>query len=304
MKQACFKDMHIPVLLNETIDLLSIRSGDCIVDATLGGGGLSKELCERYGDSVHIIGLDIDEDAVKRTEQLLRKSGCDFKSEVANFSNIKELLDRLGYDHVERVSFDLGLSSFQLEDSGRGFSFQKDEPLRMTFSKEGVHEGITAAEIVNGWSEEVLRTIIRGYGEERFAGRISKSIVERRSVKPIETTSELVNIVESSVPRGYRHRRLHPATKTFQALRMAVNDEISALEKGLKGAFDKLSSGGRVSAISFHGLEDLTVKRFFLSKERDGLAKRVTKKPVRPSRDEVLSNPRSRSAKLRVLEKV
>ena len=296
--------MHVPVLLNETIDLLSIESGDCTVDATLGGGGLSKELCERYGDSIRIIGLDIDEDAVRRAKDRLQGSGCNFQFEVANFSDIEKLLKRLGYDEVDKVSFDLGLSSFQLEDSGRGFSFQKDEPLRMTFSKEGDYEGITAGEIVNSWSEDVLKTIIRGYGEERFAGRISKAIVERRQEKPIESTSELVDIVESSVPRSYLRRRLHPATKTFQALRIAVNDEINALERGLKGAFEKLTPGGRVSVISFHGLEDVVVKRFFRSKENEGLAKRVNKKPVRPSREEVLSNPRSRSAKLRVLEKV
>lgn len=296
--------MHIPVLLKETVDSLQIQKGDKVVDATLGGGGFSKRISDIFGKDIFIIGLDADKDAVKRTSGVLTGSDTEFVLETANFAEIKKTLDRLGFDEVDKVAFDLGLSSFQIDDSGRGFTFRKDEPLRMTFSKDFLSsKDVNAEEMVNNWSEDVLRTIISAYGEERFAGRISKGIVVARKIEPLKTTFDLVNVIEKSVPKGYRNRRTHPATKTFQALRMAVNDEITSLEEGLKGAFEKLSSGGRVSVISFHSLEDRLVKRFFMSLEKDLLAYRITKKPIRPSREEILNNRRSRSGKLRVLEK-
>ncbi|MGM0628880.1 MAG: 16S rRNA (cytosine(1402)-N(4))-methyltransferase RsmH [Patescibacteria group bacterium] len=296
--------MHVSVLLKEVVENLSIRSGDNVVDATLGGGGLPKALCEKYGKDINIIGIDADEDAVRRSEEIMKDSDCNYTFKVANFADIKSLLGSLGYEQVERIVFDLGLSSFQLEDSGRGFSFQREEPLKMTFSKDGFPEDLSAYDVVNSWGEDVLKVIISSYGEERFAGRISRGIVESRSEGPIRTTSDLVKIIEDSVPEGYKRRRLHPATKTFQAIRIAVNDEISALENGLVGAFDRLAPAGRMAVISFHGLEDTVTKRFFLAKEKEGFAKRVFKKPIRPSREEVLANPRSRSAKLRLLEKI
>ncbi len=295
--------MHIPVLLKETIEGLKIQKGDKVVDATLGGGGFSKEISDIFGKDIFIIGLDADKDAVKRAEKVLTDSDANYILEIANFAEIKKTLDRLGFEEVDKIAFDLGLSSFQIDDSGRGFTFRKDEPLRMTFSKDTMSEDVDAEEIVNNWSEDVLKTIISAYGEERFAGRISKGIVLARRDKPLKTTFDLVKVIENSVPRGYRNRRTHPATKTFQALRMAVNDEITSLREGLKGAFEKLSSGGRMSVISFHSLEDRLVKRYFLSLERDLLAYRVTKKPIKPSREEILNNRRSRSGKLRVLEK-
>lgn len=295
--------MHIPVLLKETVESLQIQKGDKVVDATLGGGGFIKSVSDGFGKSIFIIGLDADEDAVKRAEKILTDTDTEYILETVNFAEIKETLDRLGFDEVDKVAFDLGLSSFQIDDSGRGFTFRKDEPLRMTYSKDISSEEANAEEIVNHWSEDVLKTIISAYGEERFAGRISKGIVTARKITPLKTTFDLVRVIEKSVPKGYQNRRTHPATKTFQAIRMAVNDEITSLERGLSGAFEKLSSGGRMSVISFHSLEDRLVKRFFLSKEKEMLAKRVTKKPIKPSREEVLSNRRSRSGKLRVLEK-
>ena len=295
--------MHVPVLLKETIESLLIQKGDRVVDATLGGGGFSQKVCEIFGRDVTVIGLDADVDAVSRVKEAMKDSECNISFEVSNFSDIEEVLDRSGYDEVEKVVFDLGLSSFQIDDSGRGFSFQKNEPLRMTFSKEVPTDGVTAEDIVNTWSEDVLKTIISAYGEEVHAGRISKGLVEARKKGRIETTFDLVEVIEDSVPRGYKKGKINPATKTFQALRMAVNDEITALEKGLDGSFKRLAVGGRIAVISFHSLEDRVVKRFFMSKEKEGSAVRVTKKPIRPTHEEVLNNRRSRSAKLRILEK-
>ncbi len=300
---ACFRHMHIPVLLKETLDNLQIQKGDRVVDATLGGGGFVKKVCESHGVGVSLIALDIDEDAVLRFKDTPGISNCKIIFKIANFSDIVQVLNEVGFDNVDKVFFDLGLSSFQIDRSGRGFSFQRDEPLKMTLSKDASREGVTAEEIVNSWSESVLKTIISSYGEERFAGRISKGIVEARKRKPLKTTFDLVEVIERSTPKGYRRRKIHPATKTFQALRMAVNDEITVLERGLEGAFEKLSNGGRMAVISFHSLEDRVVKRFFLKKEKEGEGFRVNKKPIRPEREEVESNRRSRSAKLRVLEK-
>lgn len=295
--------MHIPVLLKETIDGLQIQKGDIVVDATLGGGGFFKQACDTFGENITIIGLDADSDAVTRVKDTMKDLDCKMIFKVCNFSDVKEVLNRLGYEKVEKVAFDLGLSSFQIDDSGRGFTFQKNEPLRMTFSKEATKDEVTAEDIVNTWGEEVLKTIISVYGDEVYAGRISKGLVDARKKGRIETTSDLVRVIEDSVPRGYKKGRINPATKTFQALRMAVNDEITALEKGLEGSFEKIAVGGRIAVISFHSLEDRVVKRFFVTKEKEGLAVRVTKKPIRPTREEVLNNRRSRSAKLRILEK-
>lgn len=296
--------MHIPVLLKETIEYLSVKQGETLVDATLGGGGLSYAIAKKFGKDVFIIGFDADEDAVLRSEEKIKELDSRHLFKVVNFSNIAGELDELGYKEVQKIAFDLGLSSYQLEDSGRGFSFQRNELLKMTFSKSISSEDVDAGEIVNKWSEDVLKTIISSYGEERFAGRISKAIVHERKKRPIETTKDLVLIIERSVPAGYLRGRVHPATKTFQALRIAVNDEITALQEGLKGAFLKIASGGRIAVISFHSLEDRIVKRFFVEKQKEGVALRITKKPIRPCQSEIDDNPRSRSAKLRVLKKL
>ncbi|MFP4539370.1 MAG: 16S rRNA (cytosine(1402)-N(4))-methyltransferase RsmH [Candidatus Paceibacterota bacterium] len=296
--------MHIPVLLNETIEYLQIKEGAVIVDATLGGGGFSKEVCQRYTGKVTLIGLDADSDAVLRTKEGLRDLNCNFFLETANFADLADVLERLGFGQINGATFDLGLSSYQIEGSNRGFSFQRDEPLQMTFSKEPESEEITASEIINQWSEGSLRAIISAYGEERYAGRISKAIIEARKEGSIKTTLELVDVINKAVPKGYKHGRIHPATRTFQAIRMAVNDEITALERGMQGCFEKLSQGGRIAIISFHSLEDRVIKNFFLKKEKEKVAFRVNKKPIRPDREEVLRNRRSRGAKLRVLEKL
>ncbi len=204
----------------------------------------------------------------------------------------------------DAIIFDLGVSSDQLENSGRGFSFLKDEPLLMTLKANSSPEDLTAKDVVNNWSEENLADIIYGYGEERWSRKIARGIVEARQNGEIRTTGELTGIVEKSVPVRYRKGRIHPATRTFQAIRIAVNDELRALEEGLTKGFEVLKKEGRMAVVSFHSLEDRVVKRFYQNKEREGEAKLVNKKPITPSGEEIRENRRSRSGKLRILEKV
>jgi len=204
---------------------------------------------------------------------------------------------------------DIGLSSNQFEDSGRGFSFQKDEPLIMSFKKNLSEDlpaqvgDLTAKEIVNTWELENISTILKGYGEEQFAWKIAKAIVARREEKPIETTFDLVEIIKTATPKWYHTRRIHPATKTFQALRITVNDEIESLKQGIRVGFDRLRSGGRLAVISFHSIEDRAVKQFFKSLIVSGEASIVNKKPIIPTDNEIAENPRSRSSKLRIIQK-
>lgn len=296
--------IHKTVLLKEAIDGLEVKSGDIFVDGTLGGGGHSEEVCERFGNAVVMIGIDLDPEAISRSTLRLSSKECNFQTIVGSFRNIDTLVSTLGFPKVDKILLDIGLSSNQFEDSGRGFSFQKDEPLIMSFKKDLKDDDLTAREIVNTWDEENIQAILEGYGEEQFAWKISKAIVERRSVKPILTTFELVDIVKSATPKFYHHRKIHPATKTFQALRITVNDEIESLKEGLRKGFETLNSNGRIGVISFHSLEDRAVKHFFRELEDKGEGKRITKKPILPADDEVVENPRSRSAKLRILEKI
>jgi 16S rRNA (cytosine1402-N4)-methyltransferase len=206
----------------------------------------------------------------------------------------------LGEVRPDAILLDLGFSSDQLESSGRGLSFQKDEPLDMRLSGRG----ITAAEILNSWDEHAIELILRGFGGEKYSRRIAGAIVRRRELTPFETTTELVETIISSVPASYRHGRINPATRTFQALRIAVNEELTALEEGLAKGFEHLAIGGRFAVISFHSLEDRIVKNFFRDKAKLGNAKLINKKPITPSKDEIEGNPRARSAKLRVIEKI
>ena len=215
-----------------------------------------------------------------------------------------EVLDELGIGKVNRIMLDLGLSSDQFETSGRGFTFKNDEPLLMTFSKNPDVDDLTAGYIVNNWSEASIADIIFGYGEERYARKIAKGIVSYRQKKKIETTGELVEIINQSVPGMYKRGRIHPATRTFQALRIAVNDELNTLKEGLAKGFDRLEKGGRMAVISFHSLEDRIVKHFNIEKKELGLANIITKKPIEASEEEIQNNPRSRSAKLRIIEKI
>ena len=296
--------MHKPVLLKESIEGLDIQPGDIFVDATLGDGGHTEYVCKLFGREVKVIGLDADSQAVKRAEENLKNFECEKNIKVKNFSDIDQVLAELGIERANRILADLGLSSYQLLESGRGFSFQRDEPLLMTMKRELEPEDVTAEMIVNVWSEETLADIIYGYGEERYARRIAKKIVTIRKVKPIKTTFDLVEIIRQAVPKSYQRRRLHYATRTFQAIRIAVNDELKRLETFLDKAFKILTPGGRIAIIAFHSLEDRIAKRFFREKQKEGLARVLTKKPIVPSPEEIKNNPRARSAKLRVLQKL
>ena len=224
---------------------------------------------------------------------------------MANFRHIGEELKRKKVQSIHGAVFDLGLSSTQLEESGRGFSFQRDEPLWMTFKEKPGKADVTAEIILNNWSEESIAAILRGFGEERFYRSIAKKIVAARKVRPFRRTGELVEVIHQATPVRYHHGRTYFATRTFQALRMAVNDELGAIESGIRGVLPFLAPGGRVAVITFHSVEDRLVKRLFrtLSKEEHCYAV-VTKKPIIPSENETKENPRARSAKLRVVEKI
>ncbi|MBA3733206.1 16S rRNA (cytosine(1402)-N(4))-methyltransferase RsmH [Patescibacteria group bacterium] len=295
--------IHKTVLLQEAIDGLEIKKGDIFVDGTLGGGGHSEEVCNRFGDSVVMIGIDLDPEAIERTTVRLSSKDCNMRYAQGSFRNIDSILDTFGIEKVDKILLDIGLSSNQFEDSGRGFSFQKDEPLLMSFKKDIAVEDLTASEIVNNWDQENIQAVIEGYGEEQFAWKISKAIVSRREIKPILTTFDLVDVIKSATPVWYHTKRIHPATKTFQALRITVNQEIESLKEGVSKGFERLNKNGRLAVISFHSLEDRVVKQFFKEKEENEVGIRITKKPISASEEELLLNPRSRSAKLRILEK-
>ena len=290
--------MHKPVLLNEILANLRLLPNEIFIDGTLGGAGHSLAICQKY-PAVSIIGFELDPKARELANQKLSEGDCNFKIIPDNFRN----LEKSGMKEVAAVLFDLGLSSIELASSGRGFSFQKNEPLLMTFGEPDEYVA-TAKDIVNEWREENLEMILRGYGEERYARRIAKSIVEEREKKPIATTTDLVQVIEKAVPANYKNRKIHFATKTFQAIRIAVNDELKVLTEALPKAFDLLKPGGRLLVISFHSLEDRIVKRFFREKKKTGVAEIITKKPIRTGEEEIGENPRARSAKLRILEKL
>lgn len=295
---------HIPVLKDESIDGLAIKKGDIIVDGTLGGGGHTFEMIKRYNDSIKIIGLDLDIDAKSRTEILIGDAPSNFIFANSGFQDIDKVLKDLKIENVDGILLDLGISSFQLEVAGRGFSFLKDEPLLMTMKKNPTGEDLTAKEIVNTWEEENIADIIYGFGEEKYSRKIAKKIVEARKEKEINTTFDLVKIIQDAVGGYYKGLRIHPATRTFQALRIATNSELSNLEEVLDKGFNCLKKGGRMSIISFHSLEDRIVKRAFVGLKEKGLAKIINKKPIIPTTEELKLNPRSRSAKLRLLEKI
>lgn len=285
---------HVPVLLHESIDGLDIQAGDTVVDATLGAGGHSSEIARRFGSSVSIVGFDLDTSAIAIAEQKVKEAGGTLKVINANFRTMTSHLER-----ADRILFDLGVSSMEFGKSGRGFTFKYDEPLLMTLSDSSDGDGLTARDIVNSTPEEELADLIYEYGEESFSRRIAKAIVDARRKEKIETSGQLAQIIENAV---HRRGRIHPATKTFQALRIAVNDELGALKEGIESAWKLLSPGGRIAIITFHSLEDRIVKNMFKAYAVEG-ATLITKKPIAPSRTEVLSNPRSRSAKLRIIKK-
>lgn len=300
--------VHIPVLLQEVLENLQLKSGDTVLDGTLGGGGHAAEMAQLIGKSGTLIGIDADGVAIKRTRQNLE---AELLSQLPtlhlvqdNFRNLDTVLDSLGITEVNAALFDLGLSSDQLEVSGRGFTFQNDEALEMTLSDIIGEETLTAKEIVNQWQEENIADIIYGYGGERYSRRIAKGIVAARAEGEIATTAQLVDIIKGSVPGHYRHGKTNPATKTFQALRITVNDELGAAKEALNKIIIYLKSGGRVAVITFHSLEDRLVKRLFREWQAEGKGTIVTKRPIAPTDEEVKENRRARSSKLRVFQKI
>jgi 16S rRNA (cytosine1402-N4)-methyltransferase len=295
---------HKTVLLHESIDNLGIQKGDVVIDGTLGGGGHSEEIARRFGHDIALIGIDMDEKALNRSRERIGKITPHAHFFKDNFRNIDKVLIKAGKSHADRILLDIGLSSDQFELAGRGFSIKKDEPLLMTFSEDPKLHPFTAWDIVNEWEESSIADVIYGYGEERFARRIARAIVAEREHRSIDTTFELVHIIESAVPFFYRKGRLHPATKTFQALRITVNDELGALKEGIRAGFKILAPHGRLAIISFHSLEDRIVKQFFKQLKDEGRGTLVSKKAIVPGEEEIRSNPRARSAKLRIIEKV
>ena len=289
------------MLLRETIQGLNLKSGDVILDATLGGGGHAEESLDTIRPGGRLVGVDRDPEAIERVRERLR----DHKDTVTyvneDFRNIGSILDSLGVGAIDGAIFDLGMSSFQVDDQRRGFSFLKDGPLDMRFDPSG---GLSAEDVVNETGREELADIIKEFGEERHARLVAGAIFSARKQKRIRTTAELVDIIVKAIGRKYRRQRLHSAARTFQAIRIYVNDELGALEEAIEKTVSCLNLNGRICVISFHSLEDRIVKNIFKEMKRSGKLEILTKKPVRPERDEIRDNPRARSAKLRIAEKI
>ncbi len=308
---------HQPVLLWEALEFLDLQPDGIYVDATVGGGGHALEIARKLQGG-RLIGLDLDPFALETARQTLKGHLDRVELIHANYRELERVLDELGITQIEGVLFDLGLSSLQLADERRGFSFQRDAPLDMRFDPE--NNPLTAGAIVNEYSREELSKIFRAYGEERFAARIAAEIVHARQQAPIETTEQLVSLIEEAIPKPAQRRylrKIHPATRVFQALRIAVNDELGNLAEGLEAAFRRLRSGGRLVAISFHSLEDRIVKRFLKEKARGCLCPpqmplcqcgRTPEAEIlgeaTPSPEELANNPRARSARLRAARKL
>ncbi len=295
--------IHTTVLLHESIDGLDVHHGEIYLDGTLGSGGHAEYALEKTRGVLKVIGLDKDAEALERSKKRLKNYSTVTLKE-ASYADLDTVLNDLKIHKVDRIMIDLGLSSDQFETSKRGFTFKNDEPLLMTFKKDLKEDDLTAYQIVNTWEEQNIADIIYGYGEEKYSRRIARAIVAYREKKSIDTTKELVEIISGAVPGFYRKGRIHPATRTFQALRITVNDELNTLKKGLAKGFERLERNGRMAVISFHSLEDRIVKNFNKEKAEVGEAKIITKRPITPTEKEISENPRSRSAKLRIIEKI
>jgi 16S rRNA (cytosine1402-N4)-methyltransferase len=307
---------HIPVLLEETVDYLNCQAGGIYLDATLGSGGHALKILEDNPEIKALIAIDWDEVAIKSTRKKLQSFSQKTFIFQENFINIPAVLKRLKIKEVNGILLDLGVSSQHLDDQDRGFSFRLEGPLDMRMDR---NLSTTAFDLVNTSSSSQLKQIFFNYGEERFAPRIARAIVNERQKEPIADTLKLSELVTSAIPPKYRPRKIHPATKTFQALRIAVNNELENLREVIGASIDLLAQGGRLCIITFHSLEDRIVKhqfrtlsggysnaeRFLPQKEvKPGKIKLITRKPVTPQPEEIRKNPRARSAKLRVVEKL
>lgn len=294
--------MHKPVLLKEIIEYLNPMPGQVFVDGTANGGGHTMAIAEKVVPDGKVLAIEWDAELSKELE--LKTKNLKLKTDVIvvndNYANLKNILSQNKINSIDGIVLDLGFSSLHLESSGRGFSFQKDEPLDMRYNQG---QELTAYEIVNGWPEEDIARILRDYGEERFSYKIAKSIYNQRKREKIATTNNLVKVVEAAVPAFYRRGKINCATRTFQALRIAVNGELDNIEKVLPQIVEVLNNGGKIAIISFHSLEDRIIKNFFRDKAKEDELKVITKKPIVAGEDEMRENPRSRSAKLRIAEK-
>ncbi|MFY9402469.1 MAG: 16S rRNA (cytosine(1402)-N(4))-methyltransferase RsmH [Candidatus Omnitrophota bacterium] len=295
-------DFHIPVMLREVLDFLDLKKGDLIVDATLGTAGHAKEILGRILPGGGLIGIDRDENSLSIARQRLSEFGSACTFVHGNFVDIDKILEKLNVDKVDGILFDLGISSYQLKDAARGFSFQREGPLDMRMDKDSY---ISAYDLINNLNEEELSSLLWNFGEERWHNRIARILVKERQRQPIATTLELADIVSRSIPRRYRakHYRIHPATRTFQAVRIAVNRELEILSTAVSKAIFALRKQARICVISFHSLEDRLIKLAFRKAEAEGAIKILTPKPLTPALSETTFNPLSRSSKLRVAER-
>jgi 16S rRNA (cytosine1402-N4)-methyltransferase len=292
---------HIPVMVEEVMDLLRCEPGRTYVDGTLGGGGHAEEILRRTSPDGTIIGIDWDQKAIDEAEKRLKPFGMRARLFRDNFARLMEVLKSARVESADGILLDLGLSSVQLDDEERGFSFRGEGPLDMRMDQRGEY---TAADLVNELSLAELERILLEYGEERWARRIATAIVFEREKKPIQTPRALSRIIYGAIPKKVQSRRIDPATRTFQALRIKVNQEMENLKEILKTGWKGLKKGGRICILSFHSLEDRMVKESFRRLEQEGMMRILTKRPLTPSKEEEKRNPRARSAKLRCAERV
>ena len=306
---------HVSVLLDETIEGLNINPDGIYFDGTLGGGGHSYEILKRLTGKGILIGVDQDGDAIDAASERLKEFEGKFQLVRSNYSEIETILNDLKISKIDGIVLDLGVSSYQIDNLERGFSYKEDAPLDMRMDQRQL---LNAADVVNGYTEEQLIAMLRDYGEERFAKSIAKAIIEAREIKPIATTQELSDIVKNAVPKKYQIAKGHPAKKTFQAIRIEVNNELNILRQTLDKMIDHLNPGGRICVITFHSLEDRIVKLNFRNNEnpctcppdfpvcvcgKKSKGKVITRKPIVPSDEEVENNKRSKSSKLRIFER-
>ena len=306
---------HKSVLLDETIESLNIKPNGIYVDGTLGGGGHSYEIAKRLTDGGRLIGIDQDEDAIRAAKERLSEFADRVTIVRDNYCNMPKVLDELGISKVDGILLDIGVSSYQLDEAERGFTYKQDAPLDMRMDQR---QEMTAKDIVNGYSEEDLYRIIRDYGEDKFAKNIAKHIVQARQIKPVETTFELDEIIKAAIPMKFRATGGHPAKKTFQAIRIELNRELEVLDESIDAMTDLLNDNGRLCIITFHSLEDRIVKTRFRKNEnpctcppdfpvcvcgKKPKGKAITRKPIVPDEEELEENKRAKSSKLRVFER-
>ena len=307
---------HKSVLLEETIRNLKVKPDGIYVDGTLGGGGHAYEVCRQLSAKGSLIGIDQDEAAIEAAGERLQEFGDRVTIIRSNYCNMKKELQKIGITSVDGITLDLGVSSFQLDNAERGFTYREDVPLDMRMDQRGSR---TARDIVNTYTENELYRVLRDYGEEKFAKKIARNICTARTDKPIETTGELIELIKQSIPMKMRAVGGHPAKKTFQAIRIELNQELEVLRNSLDDMIELLNDGGRICIITFHSLEDRIVKTIFRRNENPctcppdfpvcvcgkmSMGKVITRKPILPNEEEIAENKRSKSAKLRVFERI